>query len=198
MTSLVIENSDNVTAAEALDSLSTVMASSRLLLTLINNLLDVRKMDAMMMDEFKLSSTLLAPAMHESMQFCRPIAFINDAELEMTLDFNEDDVKIMTNPVRFQQVVVNLVSNAIKYTNKSIELRAEVLTKETVEARLNDAFAVGLDKKLCDSVPDLAVISISDKGSGLPEAMRGRVFGKFAQYNGLSEKEVVRGCNTAQ
>jgi signal transduction histidine kinase len=54
------------------------MASSRLLLTLINNMLDVRKMETNNMSKFELTPVAVEPVLVDAADFCRPFAHINE------------------------------------------------------------------------------------------------------------------------
>jgi signal transduction histidine kinase len=54
------------------------MASSRLLLTLVNNMLDVRKMETNNMSKFELTPVQVEPVLVDAADFCRPFAHINE------------------------------------------------------------------------------------------------------------------------
>jgi signal transduction histidine kinase len=58
--------------------LSQIMASARLLLTLINNMLDVRKLETTEMSNFELTPTPLHQCMSDAVDFCMPFATLNE------------------------------------------------------------------------------------------------------------------------
>jgi hypothetical protein len=62
-----------------------VMASARLLLTLINNMLDVRKMETVNMSHFELLPTPLAQCLTDAADFCMPFAALNEVCLHPTV-----------------------------------------------------------------------------------------------------------------
>jgi CheY-like chemotaxis protein len=73
----------------------------------------------------------------------------------------EEDVVVRADPDRLMQVVVNLISNAIKFSPEGANV-------EVVAAR------AGIEGEL----------TVRDYGPGVPEAFRDRLFGKFAQADG--------------
>ena len=114
------------------DSLSTILASSRLLLTLINNTLDTRKINADMMQKIELGTVSIMACIRDSFQYCGPFATINEAILELrttngtslnlpqilnssnsSSDLMSDLIKkkynVVGNRLRLEQVIVNLL-----------------------------------------------------------------------------------------
>lgn len=209
MASLILDDRES-TIADCKDAMSMVMVSSRLLLTLINNLLDVRKCDAEMMNEFQLGPLPLSSNLMDAANFCRPFASLNNVRLTLACDFDDLDgsiVKVQSNALRFQQVVVNLVSNAIKYSRAggTVTLATKVMTLEEAEAQISRALAVGVStEKHAESAgqpqDQVAVISVIDAGPGIPESMAKKVFSKFSQVSAVAagHPNVIGGQTIAQ
>lgn len=209
MASLILDDRES-TIADCKDAMSMVMVSSRLLLTLINNLLDLRKCDAEMMNEFQLGPLPLSSSLMDAANFCRPFASLNNVRLTLACDFDDLDgsiVKVQSNALRFQQVVVNLVSNAIKYSRAggTVKLATKVMTLREAEAQISRALAVGVStEKYAESVgqhqDQVAVISVIDAGPGIPESMAKRVFSKFSQASAAvaGHPNVIGGQSIAQ
>lgn len=86
------------------------MASSRLLLTLVSNLLDIRKCDANMLDTFELTPQMLPANITESVNFCRPLAAITNVKLELKMEEVVEETTVQLNSLRFQHILVNLIS----------------------------------------------------------------------------------------
>jgi signal transduction histidine kinase/AmiR/NasT family two-component response regulator len=204
------------------DSLSTILASSRLLLTLINNTLDTRKINADMMQKIEFSSVSMMACIRDSFQYCGPFATINEARLEL-LDVNGDTVtlsqiltnnsKIMTNimkkkyPVvgnrlRLEQVIVNLLSNGIKYTNPGTSLVANIRTGtladvlETIQSAPSSSLKFVdeeqlklLHDKAAEEDSGVTIFSVRDHGKGIPPEEYGKVFGEFQQLDVSTEKD---------
>lgn len=202
MTSLLVEDCGR-SREETKEMISTVMASARLLLTLINNLLDVRRCDAQMMNEFTLCPTPLSSSLIEVANFTSVIAAITDVRVDVTIG-SVRDVFVQSNSLRFQQIMMNLVSNAIKHTHPKgrVLIDAETTTFEKVQEAMSEALSVGLPWK--SSVGPLgptdavAVVSVSDDGSGIPLEMAGKLFSKFQHYDLRTNPTAIGGANVAQ
>lgn len=92
---------------------SHVLASGRHLLSLINDILDLTKIEA---DKLKLhpASFPLSKALEASLQSFYPQA--EEKGLELQLGLKECPPTLVADPVRFKQIIWNLLSNAVKFT----------------------------------------------------------------------------------
>ena len=96
------------------DCLNKINASSRHLLSLINEVLDMSKIESGKIDLIS-ENVSLSELIEDVMDVFRPLA----AEKHQRLQINADHVRhewIVTDRNRLQQVLVNLLSNAVKYT----------------------------------------------------------------------------------
>jgi two-component system sensor histidine kinase BarA len=142
------------------DFLDTIQKSSRSLLSIINDILDFSKIEAgkLHLDLVPMdireciedALTLLAPGAH-------------DKALEL-VSFVYADVpnKIYGDPLRIKQVVTNLVSNAIKFTQQGSVVIRVMLEQDGP-----------LHVKLC--------VSVTDTGIGLSETQQKELFHAFNQ-----------------
>ncbi|WP_077037392.1 ATP-binding protein [Pelomonas sp. KK5] len=144
-----------------------VQVSGRHLLALINDVLDVSKIEAGRLTleavDFELGQ-LLEEA---RLMFAQPAAAKGLALTAHELT-PHGPLWLRGDPLRLRQVVANLVGNAIKFTERGgVALRA-VWEREGEAVRLR--------------------IAVEDSGIGIPEAARALIFEKFAQADGSTTR----------
>lgn len=96
------------------DCLGKIMSSSRHLLGLINEILDMSKIESGKID-LACEAVFLPDLIEEVMNICRPLVSHKNQELQVSADHVRHE-KIITDRGRLRQVLINLLSNAIKYT----------------------------------------------------------------------------------
>lgn len=148
MTSLILDNDEGSLELDTKESLALFMVSSRLLLTLINNILDVRKCDASMLNDFELYHVPAKPPLTDAVDFCRLLSTIIGVDLSFDVSpvhSSAESAILLSDTLRIQQVGINLVSNAIKYTPKgsTIKIHSSIMTLSEVEAIIDGAIASG-------------------------------------------------------
>jgi Signal transduction histidine kinase len=147
------------------DCLQKISLSSKHLLSLINDILDMSKIEAnkleLYIDRFNLSKTidgvktLIDVKVEEKSQ---TLKITVDKELP---DFIESD------EMRFVQVMINLLSNAVKFTPEHGEIELSVSKGEILE---NGRMMI--------------IAKISDTGIGISEESRAKLFVSFEQADG--------------
>lgn len=162
----------NITVPEDLNkSVSLIMASSVPLVTVVNNMLGVRKCEANMMTEFKLDTIDPTPPVQDDVNFCQPLAKISKEALNTCL---EPNVFVWSDLLRVQEVLINVISNAIKHTHSAgrIIIPSALSSKARVKKLLDEALVVGNNPENRTLVPDgrILVISVADSGAGIPES----------------------------
>ena len=157
MTELALETK---LTAEQRDYLGTVKTSAASLLDLINDILDFSKVEARKEEldrvEFKLRDTVA-----DTMKVLAVRA--QEKGLELASHFPPDvPDDLIGDPSRLGRIVVNLVGNAIKFTEHGeVVLHAGVETREGAEVKLH--------------------FSVTDTGIGIPIEKQKRIFEAFAQ-----------------
>lgn len=96
------------------DCLKKINASSRHLLSLINEVLDMSKIESGKLDLIS-ERVLLPELIKDVMDVFRPLAADKHQELQINADHVRHEI-VMTDRSRLLQVLVNLLSNAVKYT----------------------------------------------------------------------------------
>lgn len=96
-----------------LESIERVLRSGRQLLRLINDALEISRYEAGKMP-LQLSQVQLKPLIQAIVEMVEPLAQEKDLKLEV--DYSRSPDAITTDPLRLQQIITNLLSNAIRYT----------------------------------------------------------------------------------
>lgn len=144
------------------DSLEITEASVKRLIALINDLLDLEKMESGML-ELRIAKTDLKTVLSSSIGSV--ISFAKQADVEVKIDGDAHLVLEADND-RLVQVVVNLLSNAIKFSPKGGQVSIDVA-----------------------KLPDSVKVNIRDKGRGVPEKMRESIFERFKQVELNDERK---------
>jgi PAS domain S-box-containing protein len=158
------------------DYLKSIKSSGRTLLTLINDILDISKIEAGKLDlefDFIETSTFFS-------EFGRIFAF---KTMGKGLDFNTEILSgtpeyIYADAIRLRQVILNLVGNAVKFTESgSITLK--------VFSRNHNLVTTPEGKK--EERIEL-VIEVTDTGIGIPKEFQEDIFKSFMQVRSKSSK----------
>src|SRR4029079_14780589 len=162
---------DNLTEKQV-EFAKTIHNAGSDLLELINDILDLSKVEAGKMDVHIGSVGLPSIADYVERTF-RPVADEKKLELERALAKDLPD-SITTDEQRLQQVIRNLLSNAFKFTEKGkVSMRIAAAPSENVY--VNDVLG---------STKGLLAISVTDTGIGIPENKLRLIFESFQQADG--------------
>ena len=109
------------------DALDKISSSSHFLLSLINDILDISKIES-----GKMQLSLAACDLRDIFRRIEDITALQAKNKSITITYSHDTVhhyKVMADDLRIEQVLINITGNAIKYTpeGKSVELIAEEL-----------------------------------------------------------------------
>jgi PAS domain S-box-containing protein len=142
------------------EMLRNVEVSSQNLLEIVNDILDLSKIEAQSVELESISFYPLGLA-RRTLDLLRPLA----AQRGLVLDLSTriaDSLVLMGDPTRITRIITNLVGNAIKYTETG-SVRLELSAEPQADGRLR----LGL--------------SVHDTGIGIPEDKINAIFDKFAQ-----------------
>lgn len=140
--------------------LTAIKLSGDALIVLINDILDLAKVDAgkMVFEQVPFKMTTSLSAMLHLFE-----TKILEKNLKLIKEFDSKIPEILVgDPVRLHQIIINLVSNAVKFTNKG---------KITISSRLINE----------DDEKVTVQFSVSDTGIGIPENKIERIFENFQQ-----------------
>ena len=169
MTDVVI---DSGLAEAQREYLEVVRSSAHALLTIINDLLDFSKIEA-----GKFTLDLIDFDLREAVgDTLKTLALrAHKKGLELACDIHSELPEVLVgDPGRLRQILVNLVGNALKFTE-----RGEVV----LEIRATEACA---DK--ADTAVEVHFL-VRDTGIGIPEGMLGSIFAPFVQADGSTTRK---------
>jgi PAS domain S-box-containing protein len=142
----------------------TSYSSARKLLTLLNDILDFSKIEAGKLSLVKATFDLRA-AVEEVVALLSAKAGARGLALRSTLDTNLPPA-VQGDPIRFNQILVNLVGNAIKFTEAG-----------SIEVEVRPA-----------GRPGAVRVSVRDTGVGIAKAAQSSIFDVFAQADSSARR----------
>lgn len=148
---------------EAQENLRAIDNSSHYLLNLINDVLDMNRIESAKM-ELNPEVVALNSLVKSILAFSMPLAQNKEITLEFTpINIEMDKVYILIDKIRMQQIFINILSNAVKFTPYGGKIHAEV---ECLQRN-----------KQCSSCR----IIIEDNGIGISEEFLPHLFEPFEQ-----------------
>lgn len=145
-------------SASTLECISTIKRNGEHLLSIINDILDISKIEAdkMTAELLQVSPVQLVEEVVELMQVKS-----NSKRLRLTRQFDDDIPEIIiTDPTRLRQILVNLVGNAIKFT---------------------EAGSVTIVVRMHDENPEQICFDVIDTGIGIGDEQLTKLFQSFEQ-----------------
>jgi PAS domain S-box-containing protein len=154
------------------DVLSDILTSARHLLQLINDILDLSKVEAGRM-EFRPEPTRLDALVFEVRDVVRPLA--EKKNLKLSLDIPAD-LTVVIDPSRFKQVLYNYLSNAVKFTPESGRVSVRISREANSFFRLEvEDTGIGISpeevSKLFQEFQQLPNSRKAEQGTGLGLAL---------------------------
>ena len=145
---------------EQQEYLGHINTSGRSLLTLINDILDLSKIESGVI-ELEQADFSLEDAVNEVLN--TQLSVIRNKHLTITIDIAEDVPEIVCgDQLRFKQIILNLLGNAIKFT-----------------AQGGISISVELEHRLLNAV--VIQISVEDSGIGMAPEQLAKIFSAFTQ-----------------
>lgn len=142
--------------------------SSEYILHLVNDLLDLSKLEAgkMLVENLPFNpKNLLEDTFYNTIPD-------NDRKgLKLTLDISpEADCNVLSDPFRIKQILSNLITNAYKFTDEG-----EITASLSMRKKIEDSY--------------ILTFSIRDSGIGISKAKQEEIFEEFSQEHGEIEKQ---------
>ena len=165
MTDLTLDTKLN---DEQRDYLNTVKVSARALLELLNDILDLSKIEAdrIEVEDIEFDLRLTVEGITDTLA---PKAFTKGLELVCMIHHKVPSL-LQGDPTRLRQILINLVGNAVKFTEKG-----EVVIRVTPENETEDQVKL--------------LFSVKDTGIGIPKDKQKRIFESFTQADGSTNRK---------
>lgn len=151
----VLTDPDAQLRSEHREYLEIIENSSQAMLELINDLLDIAKIEAGKL-ELRLSTVDLREIVSRNCAMNQLLA--HNKGIHLLCDTPPEPVEAVADAARITQVLQNLLSNAMKFSFPSSQVTVAVVRTD-----------------------GNALVSVRDQGQGVPEAEMGRLFGAFSQ-----------------
>ena len=161
ISSLLEGRSGSLTSSQR-DALETMQRNGLRLLKLINNLLDLAKLEEGKM-RLKVRPVKVNDFVGNILTTVKPMA--DRKRLRLFFQHPPSDVEVTIDPDQFEKIVLNILSNALKFTPEKGRITVYTEERETV-----------------------VVLTVEDTGIGIPEKMLEAVFDRFRQVDGSSSR----------
>ncbi|OGG46883.1 MAG: hypothetical protein A3F84_28395 [Candidatus Handelsmanbacteria bacterium RIFCSPLOWO2_12_FULL_64_10] len=184
-TDLVLRRSGDALPDQQRDNLMKVKLSADHLLNLINDLLDLSKIEAGRVD-------IISASFHVKRLIANCCATVSPlVKPGVTLNYEvADDVgEAHTDEARLRQIIINLLSNALKFTEQG-EVKVRVARPPTADRRPPPSIPGPPSSVVGRPSEDgFLEIAVSDTGIGIPPEALGYIFEEFRQVEGSPQQQ---------
>ncbi len=181
MTGLLL---DTELSLEQRDFVETIRSSGDALLTIINDILDLSKIEAGKL-ELENQPLELRNCIEECLDLMVPKAVEKGVELAYLIDDFTPNT-LVCDVTRLRQILVNLLSNAVKFTHNG-EVLVSVSSQKLGTGNKEDSAKLLL---LPISDPDYEVhFAVKDTGIGIPPERMNRLFQSFSQIDASTTRQ---------
>ncbi|GEM_PF-1087180 len=154
---ILLQGIDGELGEYALNDIQLIYNSGQYLLAIINDILDISKIEAGMM-EIVPDYLDVNEVIHDV--FSTSSLLVKDKPVEVILDLSPDLLPVYADKTRLKQILLNLVGNAVKFTHQG---------SVTIQVKLNG------------HEPDKMYFAVIDTGIGIPEDKLLAPFERFKQ-----------------
>jgi HAMP domain-containing protein/signal transduction histidine kinase/CheY-like chemotaxis protein len=175
---MLAENAEKNLQAKQVKYAETIHSSGTDLLALINDILDLSKIESGKMD-VEIGSVRFTDLGDYCSRTFRHVADGKNLEFAIDLDANLPPETIHTDAKRLQQVLKNLLSNALKFTERgSVRLHIE-----------RAAGGWSANHPLLSRSRNVIAFSVTDTGIGIPQEKQRIIFEAFQQADGTTSRK---------
>lgn len=176
LSEMLVENGSNNLSDEESEFAKVIHSSGEDLLTLINDILDLSKVEAGKIDVL-FGEVNLSELPTQMEQLFSPVANQKNIEFNITKSAAVPEV-FYTDAKKFQQILKNLLSNAFKFTEQgSVSLNIDKINEQQVTSCMKNLSNEWLE------------ITVSDTGIGIPADKHQLIFETFQQADGATVRK---------
>jgi signal transduction histidine kinase/ActR/RegA family two-component response regulator len=158
------------------NSIATIEKSGKHLLALINDILDLSKIEANKFD-LELTDVPIRALCHNSLLFIKELAHKKQIRVKTQLPEYLQQLNIRVDDRRCRQVLINLLSNAVKFTSEGGSIILDVRVLDRGISQPTDATDIAAPSRHC------IAFSVIDTGIGIAPENIGKLFQSFVQIN---------------
>ncbi|MHB8337406.1 MAG: hybrid sensor histidine kinase/response regulator transcription factor [Ignavibacteriaceae bacterium] len=148
---------------KVIDELKIVQRNAKRLLVLVNQLLDISKLESGSM-KLQACSQDIVPIIKAQLQsFC---SYAERKKINLKFNSLEDEIILLFDKDKIEKIITNILSNAFKFTPDDCSIEVAITKGE-----------------------EYIDVTISDTGIGIPEEMIPKIFDRFYQVDGSHTKE---------
>jgi PAS domain S-box-containing protein len=152
----------DLAGAKRNEFLSHIMQSSKLLLNLIDDIIDISKIEAGHLN-FSVEKFYLNHIVRDLFHTYKETSSKPELSFSLILPHGTDTIRCETDPLRLRQVLSNLISNAVKFTKEGV-------------------IEIGYNVKDSNSIP-VVEFYVKDSGIGIPKEKQQMIFERFRQVD---------------
>ena len=161
---------DDLTPGKQRDSVSMIKGAGQHLLKLINEVLEITRIESGEIS-LELNTIPINDLLEEAKHYIAPLGKIRDIEIACQYD---PDLWVLANRQKLLQVVLNLLSNALKYGPVSSTVQVKAYQQQS-----------------------MVVVEVLDAGAGIPAPLRARLFTPFDRLGAEQTKVEGTGLGLA-
>jgi signal transduction histidine kinase len=160
--------------------LNDVLESSRHLLSLINDILDLSKVEAGK-SELEPSNVDVRAVLDNSLIMVKEKAIKHGIQIQLSTNFDSTSKAIWADERKLKKILYNLLSNAVKFTPKGGSI--------TLAAKPISGFGIRNSELKGEEKQSAIEVSVSDTGIGIKPEDQARIFNTFEQADGSVKKK---------
>ncbi|MCX8128798.1 MAG: ATP-binding protein [Clostridia bacterium] len=127
------------------------------LLRLVNNLIDVTKIDAGYLKPYKQNCNIVSIIEDITLSVAQ---YVESKGISLLFDTDVEERILACDPEKIERIILNILSNATKFTNRGGSIFVNICDKETS-----------------------IIVSVKDTGIGIPENKQSEIFDRFKQVD---------------